>query len=106
MAPEALEEGRPHDGKAADVWSLGVLLVNLLSRGEYPFAGRDEEALRAAIASVPPRLPEHVSGPCRELMRAMLEKEPNRRADIEAVRRESREMDCACQHPHPHPPTR
>lgn len=87
MAPEALLEGNPYDGRKADVWSLGVLLCNLLARGEYPFVGRDEESLRRSISSAPPRLPASVSDACAELLGRMLEKAPARRVAMEDVRR-------------------
>ena len=86
MSPEALS-GAPYDAKAADVWSLGILLVNLLSRGEFPFGGRDEEALAQAVRSARPKLPAGLSEQCLSLIEGMLCKEPKRRMTVEAVRR-------------------
>ena len=95
LAPEALpqwSEARrawrtlSYDGRPADVWALGVLLVNLLSRGEFPFVGRDEEAVRAAITSGRPKLPERLSDAARGLIESMLTKDPAHRPLISKVR--------------------
>ena len=89
MPPETLR-AEAHDGRAADVWALGVLLYNLLERGESPFgpAARDEAELRAQICSgQPPRLPAHLSPGCRDLLGALLEKDPARRIRAADVRR-------------------
>jgi len=95
LAPEALPQwSEPrrawrtlsYDGRPADVWALGVLLVNLLTRGEFPFVGRDEEAVRAAITSGRPKLPERLSDAARGLIEAMLAKEPAHRPPASRVR--------------------
>ena len=87
MAPETLD-GRPqYHGLPADVWSLGVLLYNLLSRGEYPFVGRDEEHLRENICTARLRLPEALSAPCQDLLDGMLAKDPKARLKIDDVAR-------------------
>lgn len=86
MAPEALAGGQ-RDGKASDVWALGVVFVNIVARGDFPFAGRDEEALRHDIAKGPPRLPSHLSASCRGLIEGMLRKDPAARMVIDEVAR-------------------
>ena len=88
MPPETLR-GEAHDGRGADVWALGVLLYNLLERGEFPFghAARDEAELKAQICGHPPRLPAHLSPGCRDLLGMLLEKDPARRICAADVRR-------------------
>ena len=84
-APEAID-GHPHDGRPADVWALGVMLYNLLSRGEFPFWGRDEASLRLAVQTAPPKVPPGVSDGARDLIEGMLAKEPGRRLTVGQVR--------------------
>jgi 5'-AMP-activated protein kinase catalytic alpha subunit len=87
MPPETLR-GDAHDGRGADVWALGVLLYNLLERGEYPFGqeARDEAELKGQICSQPPALPAHLSPSCRDLLAKLLEKDPARRLRAADVR--------------------
>jgi serine/threonine protein kinase len=87
MAPETLDGRTQYEGRPADVWSLGVLLINLLMRGEYPFLGRDEADIRRNICTGGPRMPEGVSAPCRDLLERMFSKEPSTRLRIEEVAR-------------------
>lgn len=88
MPPETLR-GDAHDGRGADVWALGVLLYNLLERGEFPFgqAARDEAELKAQICEQPPSLPARLSPGCRDLLGMLLEKDPARRIRAADVRR-------------------
>jgi len=83
MAPE-VAVGRRHDGKPTDVWSLGVMLCNLL--GSQPFTGRDMDGLRRNITSALPALPKASPG-ATDLLQRMLEKTPGRRITIAEVRR-------------------
>ena len=92
MPPETLR-GEAHDGRGADVWALGVLLYNLLERGEFPFghAARDEAELKAQICGQLPSLPgslgAHISPGCRDLLGMLLDKDPARRIRAADVRR-------------------
>lgn len=47
MAPE-LTQKREYDGKAVDMWALGVLLFVLLT-GSFPFRGHSESELYSRI---------------------------------------------------------
>uniref|UniRef100_A0A7S4M3R1 Protein kinase domain-containing protein n=1 Tax=Prymnesium polylepis TaxID=72548 RepID=A0A7S4M3R1_9EUKA len=85
MPPEAFRP-EPRDSRVGDVWSLGVLLVNLLSAGEFPFVGRDEDAIKHAICSAPPGIPDGVSAAGAELVRRLLTKAPKDRPAIGDVR--------------------
>ena len=95
-APEALEaffaaEGavvrRPADSRPADVWALGVVLVNLLTLGDFPFVGRDEESMRQCISSAPPRLPAGLSDGCADVVGRMLSRDPRERITASALHR-------------------
>ena len=84
-SPEALD-GAHADGRPADVWALGVLLYNLLCRGEYPFTGRDEAALRRSIQTATVKLPDGLTAACRDLLCRMFDKDTRSRITIAAVR--------------------
>ncbi|KAL1530501.1 hypothetical protein AB1Y20_001402 [Prymnesium parvum] len=83
MAPE-VALGHRHDGKPTDVWSLGVLLCNLL--GAQPFDGRNMAALRHNIVHQRPRLP-CASSAAISLLQKLLHKDPSQRITIEEVQR-------------------
>lgn len=84
MPPEALRP-EPRDSRAGDVWSLGVLLFNLLDRGDHPFPAKDEAALRQAICTAELRLPAGAGASCTDLLRRMLNKGPRQRIRISDV---------------------
>ena len=88
MAPEQIE-GRPTDGRA-DLYSLGVLLFELLSGGQLPFAFTDEDELLAAhLHAPPPRLNQVVPDlpPALEqiILRLMAKEPAGRYPSAEAV---------------------
>ena len=69
---------------AADWWSFGVVLVQLLC-GFLPFAADDEEGLVAEIATATPKLPP-LAGGAMPLILGLLRKEPAARLDAAGVR--------------------
>jgi serine/threonine protein kinase len=83
MAPEQLE-GRSAD-TAADMWALGATLFTA-TEGIPPFDGPTLAALIAAILTRPPTAPGH-AGPLRDLLGALLAKDPSRRPDAATVAR-------------------
>jgi serine/threonine protein kinase len=84
LSPE-LCAGKAYDYKS-DVWSLGVLLYELL-RLKHPFEGASMRALigsiqRGTYAPVPPSA---ASAPLRALLSLMLRKRPSERPSIAAI---------------------
>merc|ERR1719230_1202466 len=84
MAPEVAQQ-RAHKGGPADVWSLGVLLYNLVSGGAFPFWGKNMDELRRNITAAPPKIPAHLSPACRELLTALLHKSSSTRLSVADV---------------------
>jgi BR serine/threonine kinase len=84
MAPE-VTIGEWYDGKAADVWSTGVILYALLV-GRFPFIenGRDETIGR--IKSGTFSIPSNVPGEVQDLIKRMLTVDSTQRIGIKEIR--------------------
>lgn len=113
VSPEAL--GELAVDERADLWSLGVILFEMLS-GERPFRGHSMSAVLSAILHQPPPLvaelrPE-VPPALEELLQRLLRKDPAKRvpsarqvgAELEAIARELHATRwCPAQPPAPLP---
>ena len=99
LAPEVIlaQPGQKYDGKAADLWSCGVLLFVMVS-GSYPFQRNSDETLPKnkkvdlmlkRIVNVDYAFPSKkpMSESCKDLIKALLVKDPARRLTIEGVQR-------------------
>ncbi|CAK9295945.1 unnamed protein product [Gordionus sp. m RMFG-2023] len=81
--PEVIR-GEKYDGRKADIWSCGVILYALLV-GALPF---DDENLRHLLEKVKRgyfHTPSFVSPECQELIKGMIEKDPDKRMTLAQV---------------------
>ncbi|CAD7967990.1 unnamed protein product [Amoebophrya sp. A120] len=85
MAPEMLDEPRSY-GKEVDTWALGILLYEFL-HGEAPFESyqNPQETFRKIKHKAPTFYLEDVRSDARDLILAMLKKDPKERLSLEAA---------------------
>ncbi|XP_014498057.1 serine/threonine-protein kinase AtPK2/AtPK19 [Vigna radiata var. radiata] len=76
MAPEIIL-GKGHD-KAADWWSVGVLLFEMLT-GKPPFCGGSPDKIQQKIVKDKIKLPAFLSSEAHSLLKALLQKEATKR---------------------------
>jgi len=78
VSPEILHTTRSYSGKAADSWSLGVMLYTMLA-GRYPFYDTDASVLFNKIRRGSFSLPDHLSSRAKCLVRCLLRRVPDER---------------------------
>ncbi|CAL0302579.1 unnamed protein product [Lupinus luteus] len=76
MAPEIIL-GNGHD-KAADWWSVGVLLFEMLT-GKPPFRGGNREKIQQKIVKDKMKMPAFLSSEAHSLLKGLLQKEASKR---------------------------
>lgn len=76
MAPEIIM-GKGHD-KAADWWSVGILLYEMLT-GKQPFTGGNRHKIQQKIVKDKLKLPTFLSGEAHSLLKGLLQKDPSKR---------------------------
>lgn len=99
MAPERVS-GR-HQGPPSDVWSLGATLCAALG-GRSPFSRETTLATLHAVLYEDPELPA-TAGPLRDILAALLEKEPSARPALEDVEQALRPVAFPDPDPEPDP---
>lgn len=78
VSPEILRSGERYSGRAADMWSLGVVLYTMLV-GRYPFNDSEHASLFAKISRGRFGLPDTLSPRARCLVRSLLRRDPTER---------------------------
>lgn len=84
VSPEILKANTTYSGKAADMWSLGVILYTMLV-GRYPFNDSEHASLFAKISRGQFTVPDCLSSKARCIIRALLRREPEERIASEDV---------------------
>ncbi|KAL7108592.1 hypothetical protein ACP275_06G122000 [Erythranthe tilingii] len=83
MAPEIIL-GKGHN-KAADWWSVGILLYEMLT-GKPPFVGGNRHKIQQKILKDKMKLPGFLSSDAHSLIKGLLQKEANRRLGSEEIK--------------------
>ncbi|XP_072546306.1 tribbles homolog 2-like [Salminus brasiliensis] len=83
-SPEGLLAEGKYSGKAADVWSLGVMLYTILV-GRYPFSDSNSSVLFRKIQRCRFSLPEFLSPKARCLIQSILRLDPSERLTAQEI---------------------
>ncbi|VVC93217.1 unnamed protein product [Leptidea sinapis] len=86
VSPEILRAHRTYSGRAADMWSLGVILYTMLV-GRYPFNDSEHASLFAKISRGYFVVPEILSSRGKCLIRSLLRREAGERLSARDVLR-------------------
>lgn len=78
VSPEILKVNATYSGKAADMWSLGVILYTMLV-GRYPFNDSEHASLFAKISRGHFLVPDCLTSTARCIIRSLLRRDPEER---------------------------
>lgn len=84
VSPEILYSTNGYSGRAADVWSIGVVLYTMLI-GQYPFHDTDVGVLFKKIRHGYYTIPDSISAQAKCLIKNILRTKPGDRISIEEV---------------------
>lgn len=84
-APEIFRH-EPYDGRAADVWAMGVVLFAMVT-GEIPWYGYTLRDQVSSILRGEFQFPSYLSAECKHLIKSMLTVAPNKRITIQRIKR-------------------
>lgn len=84
VSPEILQASGGYSGKAADVWSLGVMLYTMLV-GRYPFHDTEPSVLFSKIRRGHFTIPDTISSKAKCLIRSMMRREPTERLSAREI---------------------
>ncbi|KAK6511967.1 hypothetical protein TWF481_000866 [Arthrobotrys musiformis] len=82
-APEVVQ-GLPYNGSTADIWSSGVILYGMLTH-QLPFDDPDTSTILGRIVWAEYKLPRSISLEAADLIKRMLELDPDRRIKLECI---------------------
>ena len=82
VSPEILTGSASYSGRAADVWSLGVMLYTILI-GRYPFHDAEPTVLFSKIRRGQYTLPQTLSSKAKCLLKNILRQDPTLRLSAE-----------------------
>lgn len=68
----------PYDARAADIWSMGIIMY-ALAFGTFPFTGYGDDDIARAIVGEQVSFPTKASPALKEILSSMLDKDPAKR---------------------------
>lgn len=84
VSPEILNTNESYSGRAADSWSLGVMLYTMLV-GRYPFHDTEPSALFGKIRRGQYNIPDTVSSRAKCLIHSLLRMDPGERLNAQEI---------------------
>ncbi|OHT02990.1 hypothetical protein TRFO_29749 [Tritrichomonas foetus] len=82
-SPECIS-GKPYDGRATDMWSLGVILYAMVT-GHLPWTKKAQKELFQQIRKCEYQMPSFLSKDCKEMIGSLLEKDLDKRLTAETA---------------------